>query len=123
MQDFAECPEATQNVAVNLYNRQIAVKQANYGPLNPEEPNEEYWKAKAGQFEGDVEAAKKALCGNCAFFYRTKEILDCIAEGLGSEVDPYDAIEAGGIGYCDAFDFKCAAQRTCSAWVTGGPIV
>lgn len=123
LQDFAECPEATQNVAVNLYNRQIAVKQANYGPLNPEEPNEEYWKAKAGQFEGDVEAAKKALCGNCAFFYRTKEILDCIAEGLGSEVDPYDAIEAGGIGYCDAFDFKCAAQRTCSAWVTGGPIV
>ena len=123
LQDFAECPEATQNIALNLYNRQIAVKQANYGPLNPEEPNEEYWKAKAGQFEGDVEAAKKALCGNCAFFYRTKEILDCIAEGLGSEVDPYDAIEAGGIGYCDAFDFKCAAQRTCSAWVTGGPIV
>jgi hypothetical protein len=124
LQDFAQCPEATQNVAVNLYNRQIAVKQANYGPLNPNEPNEEYWEEKAGQFEGDVKAAKKALCGNCAFFYRTKEILDCIAEGLGNEgVDPYDSIEAGELGYCEAFHFKCAGSRTCSAWVVGGPII
>jgi len=124
LQDFQECPEATQNIALNLYNRHVAVKQANYGPLNPEEPNEEYWEAKAGQFEGDVESAKKALCGNCAFFYRTPEILECIAEGIGKEgVDPYDSIEAGVLGYCEAFDFKCAASRTCDAWVTGGPIV
>ena len=68
------------------------------------------------------EEAKKALCGNCAFFYRTPQILKCIADGLGEEVDPYEAIDAGEIGYCDAFDFKCAASRTCSAWVVGGPI-
>lgn len=118
----ADCPPATQDIALNIENRQTAIDQANYGPLNPNEPNEEYWKAKADQFKGSVEEAKKALCGNCAFFYRTPKILECIAEGLGEEVDPYDAIEAGEIGYCEAFDFKCAANRTCSAWVVGGPI-
>ena len=117
-----ECPPATQDIKLNIENRQTAIDQANYGPLNPNEPNEDYWKAKAEQFKGDVEEAKKALCGNCAFFYRTPEILKCIAEGLGEEVDPYEAIDAGDIGYCEAFDFKCAASRTCSAWVVGGPI-
>ena len=118
----ADCPPATQDIALNIKNRQTAIDQANYGPLAPNEPNEEYWKRKAEQFKGDVEEAKKARCGNCAFFYRTPEILECIAKGLGQEVDPYDAIEAGELGYCEAFDFKCAASRTCDAWVTGGPI-
>ena len=117
-----ECPPATQDIKLNIENRQTAINEANYGPLNPNEPNEEYWKAKAEQFKGDIQSAKKALCGNCVFFYRTKEILECIAKGLGDEVDPYDSITAGEIGYCEAFDFKCAASRTCAAWVVGGPI-
>ena len=116
------CPPATQDIKLNIENRQTAIDEANYGPLNPNEPNEEYWQAKADQFKGSVEEAKKALCGNCVFFYRTPEILKCIAEGLGQEVDPYEAINAGEIGYCEAFDFKCAASRTCAAWVVGGPI-
>jgi hypothetical protein len=116
------CPPATQNVAINLYNRSIAIKQANYGPLNPNEPNDAYWEAKAGEFGGSVEEAKTALCGNCAFFDVRKQTLDCIAEGIGYEDDPEKVIEAGELGYCEAFDFKCAAKRTCSAWVVGGPI-
>jgi hypothetical protein len=116
------CPESTQNIELNIANRQKCIDEANYGPLNPNEPNEDYWKAKADQFGANVEEAKKALCGNCVFFYRTPEILKCIAEGLGQEVDPYEAIEAGEIGYCEAYDFKCAASRTCDAWVVGGPI-
>ena len=116
------CPVSTKDIKLNIANRQIAIDDANYGPLNPNEANEGYWKAKAEQFKGSVEEAKKALCGNCVFFYRTPEILKCIADGLGMEVDPYEAIEAGEIGYCEAFDFKCAASRTCDAWVVGGPI-
>jgi hypothetical protein len=116
------CPESTQNIELNIANRQKAIDEANYGPLNPNEPNEAYWEAKADQFGASVEEAKKALCGNCSFFYRTPEILKCIAEGLGEEVDPYEAIDAGEIGYCEAYDFKCAASRTCDAWVVGGPI-
>lgn len=116
-----ECPPETQDIKLNLANRQKAIEEANYGPQNPNEPNEAYWKKKADMFQGDVEDAKKALCGNCAFFNQTEKILDCIAEGIGGE-DAWDTIEAGNLGYCEAFDFKCAAKRTCDAWVVGGPI-
>jgi len=122
---FAEgdvCPEATQNIAVNLKGRQTAIEVANYGPLNPNELNEDYWKAKADQFKGSIESAKKALCGNCSFFVQTKKILDCIAGGI-NDTNEWDTIKAGDLGYCEAFDFKCAANRTCGAWVGGGPIV
>ncbi len=56
-----------------------------YGPLNPNEPNEEYWQKKADMFQGDLEAAKKALCANCAFFDVRKQTLACIAEGIEAE--------------------------------------
>ena len=60
---LAACPTATKDIATNLENRQNAIDTANYGPENPNEPNEDYWIAKADMFEGDVESAKKALCG------------------------------------------------------------
>ena len=115
------CPPATQDIATNLANRQKAIDEANYGPLNPNEPNEPYWKAKADQFGSSVEEAKKALCGNCAFFVQTPQILDCIASGI-NDTNEWDTIDAGDLGYCEAYDFKCAASRTCDAWVVGGPI-
>lgn len=120
--ELEECPEATQNIALNLYNRQTAVRQANYGPLNPAEPNEEYWKQKAGEFGGSIEEAKSALCGNCIFFDIRKKTIDCIEKGIGYDNDPELVVEAGGLGYCTAFDFKCAEKRTCSAWAGGGPV-
>ena len=121
-QKFEEgCPTSTQDVATNLKNRQNAIDTANYGPLNPNEPNEDYWKAKAKMFGGDVESAKKARCGNCAFFVQTEKMLNCISEGINDE-NEWDTIKAGDLGYCEAFDFKCAAGRTCDAWVVGGPI-
>ena len=115
------CPPATQDIKTNLVNRQNAIDVAHYGPLNPNEVNEDYWKKKADMFEGDVAAAKKALCGNCAFFVQTRKMLDCIAKGI-NDVNEWDTIDAGDLGYCEAFDFKCAANRTCDAWVVGGPI-
>jgi len=115
------CPPATQNIPLNLANRQRAIDEANYGPLNPNEENEDYWKEKANQFDGDISSAKTALCGNCAFFVQTKKVLDCIAGGINDE-NEWDTIDAGNLGYCEAFDFKCAASRTCDAWVVGGPI-
>jgi hypothetical protein len=114
----AECPPATQDIALNLENRQNAIDIAHYGPLNPNEPNEEYWNAKAEMFGSTIEEAKSARCGNCAFFKTDEATLACIAKGIGNEGgDPFDVIDAGQLGYCEAFDFKCAAARTCDAWV------
>jgi hypothetical protein len=118
-----DCPPATQDIALNLKNRKNAIDTAMYGPLNPEEPNEEYWQAIAQEWQVDTETAKKQLCGNCAMFNISPKTKECIQDGLTDDSDTFDQIDAAGeLGYCEAFDFKCASARTCRAWVTGGPI-
>jgi hypothetical protein len=118
------CPPATSDIALNLTNRENAIKTAGYGPMNPALPNNKFWQAKSDRWTVPVEDAKKSLCGNCAVFIQTPKMLDCIASGLGNEAgnDAWGSIEAGDLGYCEAFDFKCAASRTCDAWVAGGPV-
>ena len=116
------CPIATMDIQVNLKNRQNAIDNVGYGPLNPAEPNDEFWQDKADRWDTTPEQAKTALCGNCVFFVRTPRMLDCISAGLGDEQDAEAIIDGGELGYCEALDFKCASERTCNAWAAGGPI-
>ena len=117
----AACPIETQDVAANLANRQKAIEVANYGPLDPSEPNTEYWQAAADRWEVTIEEVQTARCGNCAAFNITTPMQACIAEGVGgSEAEA--VIDAGTIGFCEVFDFKCAAARRCDGWIVGGPI-
>jgi hypothetical protein len=119
------CPPATQDIDLNLKNRKKAIDEYMYGPLDPNEPNEEYWERVAAEWNmSDAEDAKSARCGNCAAFDITDKMQDCIARGIGSEMgsDPMSTIDAGTLGYCKFLKFKCAAKRTCTAWVEGGPI-
>jgi hypothetical protein len=119
-----KCPPATQDIAVNIKNRQKAIDSAGYGPLNPKETNTKFWKEKSDSWDVSLPSAKKQTCGNCILFIRTPQALQCIETGLGDETGTaWDIIEAGKIGYCEAFDFKCHSDRTCDAWVVGGPTV
>ena len=120
------CPPATQDITLNLKNRQKAIDEYGYGPLNPDLPNTKFWMKKVDEWNLDsAEEAKSSLCGNCAAFDLRKDTLDCIAQGIDSE-SPEDAqgtIDAGDLGYCKFLKFKCASRRTCNAWVTCGPLV
>ena len=116
----AKCPTATQDITVNLKNRGKAIDSAAYGPENPALPNKQFWMKKANTWEVSEKDAKTCLCGNCSAFNQEKSMLKCIANGIGEEGDPWAMIEAGDLGYCEIFDFKCAASRTCDAWVASG---
>jgi hypothetical protein len=120
------CPPATQDIQLNLKNRQNAIDNIGYGPLNPQEPNDEFWQKKATRWSVSIEDAKTSRCGNCAAFIVTSKMKDCIAQGLqqggGNVEDSYDVVVQGELGYCEALDFKCAASRTCDAWIAGGPV-
>jgi len=120
------CPAATQDIKLNLKNRQKAINEFGYGPLDPDQPNKKFWDEKVKEWKLDtVKEAKTALCGNCAAFDVSKKTLNCISKGIGDDggsEDPMDVVEAGDLGYCRFLKFKCAAKRTCDAWVTGGPI-
>jgi len=119
------CPPATQDITLNLKNRQKAIDEYGYGPLNPDLPNDKFWQKKVEEWNLDsVEEAQQSLCGNCAAFDQRQNTLNCIAQGIDSD-DPADAegtINAGDLGYCKFLKFKCASRRTCDAWVTGGPL-
>ena len=118
-----ECPPATQDIELNLKNRQNAIDNVGYGPLNPAEPNDVFWQDKAERWNITVREAKSAVCGNCVFFVRTPSMLECIENGIGLGNEKAEgSIEAGELGYCNSLDFKCAAERTCNAWAAGGPI-
>jgi hypothetical protein len=124
--DADACPPATQDIVLNIKNRQNAIDNVGYGPLNPQEPNDEFWQGKADRWSVTIAEAKTSVCGNCAAFIQTSKMKACIADSLqeGDEnvADSYDVVAAGDLGYCEALDFKCAAARTCDAWIAGGPI-
>ena len=124
--DDNSCPPATRDIVLNVENRQNAIDNVGYGPLNPAEPNNEFWQEKADRWKTTPVEAKKSICGNCVFFIRTPSMLDCIeggiAEGGSGEQNAWDAIDKAELGFCEALDFKCAASRTCNAWAAGGPI-
>jgi hypothetical protein len=50
------------------------------------------------------------VCGNCAAYNQTEEILECIGD------------DSGQVGYCQLLKFCCSAEYTCDKWVEGGPI-
>lgn len=118
------CPPATGDLTLNLRNRGRAIDKADYGPMNPNEPNDAYWRKMAAKWDVPAEEAKTMRCGNCAAFNQTSRMLACIEKGLSDDrhEDAMEVVDAGDLGFCEIFDFKCAAARTCSAWIVGGPI-
>jgi len=119
-----QCPPATQDISLNLANRKIGVEKANYGPANPQLENLDFWQQKADLFKTSVEQAQSMKCKNCAAFVVKQKMMDCISKGIDPD-EPGEAkeiVDLANLGYCELFDFKCAGDRTCDAWITGGPL-
>lgn len=119
-----QCPIETQDVKENLKKRDWAFKNVGYGPANPGLSNGAFWNDKANEWQTSVKEAKTMRCGNCAAFIQTPEMLECIRSGIDKSTDSFaeDVVNTADLGFCELFDFKCAAQRTCSVWLIGGPI-
>ena len=118
------CPLATQDIDVNLKNRQTAIDDYMYGPANPEKPGN-YWKDYAKKWDIDEKTAKTMQCNNCAAFDVSDKMWACIESGIqgdAKEVDAMATIHKADLGYCNFLHFKCAGTRSCTAWVSGGAI-
>lgn len=119
-----QCPIETYDVKENLKKRDWAFKNVGYGPANPDAPNGAFWNNKANEWQTELAQAKNMRCGNCAAFIQTPQMMECIRSGIDEEKDSFaqDVVDTAKLGFCELFDFKCAAGRTCSAWLVGGPI-
>jgi hypothetical protein len=122
------CPASTQSIELNLKNRNIAFADFGYGPPDPSAKNTEFWKLKVEMYKAPLSEIKNMKCGNCAAFIQTPRMMECIIGGLekdeGKNELSFDEqfVAAADLGYCDLFQFTCAAARTCDAWKAGGPI-
>ena len=121
-----ECPVVTHDIKLNLKNRDWAFKNVGYGPANPDSP-ENFWQERAAEWNTTPKNAQTMRCGNCSAFIQTPEMMECIVSGIqGEESDDEtyapEVVDSAKLGYCELFEFKCAADRTCSAWLVGGPI-
>ena len=121
-----ECPIVCSDIQLNLKNRDWAFKNVGYGPANPESP-EDFWQIRAKEWATSPKNAKTMKCGNCSAFIQTPEMMKCIVDGIqGEESDnetyANEVVASAELGYCELFEFKCAADRTCSAWLVGGPV-
>ena len=114
--------KALTDIELNTKNRDMTTQNDGYGPLNPldEKGSEKFWGEKAKMWKTTPEAAKEARCGNCAFFNQSKPVLDKIATAIGERGETVS--DLAGFGFCELWEFKCAALRTCNTWVLGGPI-
>lgn len=89
----ARCPLPTQDPVLNAKNKEIAVEMANY-----RDPSE------------DGSLVSGEVCGTCASYNQTDDVLDCIGD------------ESGALGYCQLLKFMCSSDYVCDKWATGGPI-
>ena len=112
-------PAAITDLHLNVENRQHAIDEYVYGPMNPEEPGD-YWQRLGDVWGVSAEEAATTRCHNCAAFNMTSEIQSAIADAIGDGGGA--VVEAAELGYCELLAFKCAADRSCSVWLTGGPI-
>ena len=118
------CPIATQDIDVNLKNRQNAIDHYHYGPANPDKPGK-YWQEAAKIWSTDETTAKTMKCENCAAFDVSDKMWDCIesgAQGDEQNADVMATIHKADLRYCNFLHFKCAGTRSCTAWVSGGAI-
>ena len=118
------CPIATQDIHVNLKNRQHGIDEYHYGPANPEKPGN-FWKDAAKRWNIDEATAKTMKCANCAAFDVSDKMWDCMTKGIqGDEknIDALATVHKADLGYCNFLHFKCAGTRSCTAWVTGGAL-
>ena len=120
-----KCPTATIDIEENIKNRDWTIRNFGYGPLNPDAPDPGFWEKKADLWNSDIDTVMTARCGNCAAFDQTNKILDCMIKGINETeaANPWDVQDLANLGYCQLFKFKCAAARTCDAWLHGGPII
>ena len=87
------CPRPTKDAALNAENKAAAVKSSKYrDPMDTGEAN------------------TREICGVCAAFNQTEDVLECIGDMSGDK------------GYCQLLKFCCSAEHTCNKWVKGGPI-
>ena len=108
---------------VNVANHLLAIKYEALGPLDPREPNPEFWAAKVEKWQVLEGEARTRLCMNCAHYDNSPEIVEYMQNTWTPiklqelPIDPAPVDIPGDLSACcTRWTITCTAMRTCDAW-------
>lgn len=108
---------------VNIANHLLAMKYEALGPIDPREPNPEFWALKAEKWQVLEGEARTRLCMNCAHYDNSPEIVEYMQntwEPIKLQelpIDPAPVDIPGDLSACcTRWTITCTAMRTCDAW-------
>lgn len=108
---------------VNIANHLLAIKYEALGPVDPREPNPEFWAAKVEKWQVLEGEARTRLCMNCAHYDNSPEIVEYMQntwEPIKLQelpIDPAPVDIPGDLSACcTRWTITCTAMRTCDAW-------
>lgn len=108
---------------VNIANHLLAMKYEALGPIDPREPNPEFWAAKVEKWQVLEGEARTRLCMNCAHYDNSPEIVEYMQntwEPIKLQelpIDPAPVDIPGDLSACcTRWLITCTAMRTCDAW-------
>lgn len=108
---------------VNVANHLLAIKYEALGPLDPREPNPEFWTLKAEKWQVLEGEARTRLCMNCAHYDNSPEIVEYMQNTWTPiklqelPIDPAPVDIPGDLSACcTRWTITCTAMRTCDAW-------
>ena len=108
---------------VNIANHLLAMKYEALGPIDPREPNPEFWAAKVEKWQVLEGEARTRLCMNCAHYDNSPEIVEYMQntwEPIKLQelpIDPAPVDIPGDLSACcTRWTITCTAMRTCDAW-------
>ena len=124
------CPASLKSIKTNIKNHMMVIKEHGLGPIDPRQPNEDFWKDKALKWKVSEGDARGRLCLNCEHYLQTEQIDKCIVNGpiknfktssLPMKPAPVD-IESRPVAWCMLYDITCSPTRVCDSQEEGGPI-
>ena len=108
---------------VNVANHLLAIQYEALGPIDPREPNPEFWAAKVEKWQVLEGEARTRLCMNCAHYDNSPEIVEYMQNTWTPiklqelPIDPAPVDIPGDLSACcTRWLITCTAMRTCDAW-------
>ena len=108
---------------VNIANHLLAIQYEALGPIDPREPNQEFWTLKAEKWQVLEGEARTRLCMNCAHYDNSPEIVEYMQSTWAPiklqelPIDPAPVDIPGDLSACcTRWLITCTAMRTCDAW-------
>ena len=108
---------------VNVANHLLAIQYEALGPIDPREPNQEFWTLKAEKWQVLEGEARTRLCMNCAHYDNSPEIVEYMQSTWTPiklqelPIDPAPVDIPGDLSACcTRWLITCTAMRTCDAW-------